>query len=212
MLHEANYPKEAQRQFLSFYLDNLCPQLGSHPDSTSGKSGIGKDGDVFEYSFEFKGSTKNSGVRFGADLSLLRPVDTANPLSIAASQKVVDALGKRTPGFDDTWYRAMCRWSVYAHSTREEQDALIEQTGQRMQMVVGFDIHTALSAADALPVMAKVYFPPCFAAAEKGISRWDTVRMGIRQLPNINSFPNILRSLETIEDYLSTNTKTACGT
>lgn len=207
MLQEADYPEEAQRQFLRFYRDNVCPQLGSHPDDTSAKSGIGKDGDPFEYSFEFKGSTQNAGVRFGVDLSPLRPVDTANPLSIARSQKVIDALSKTTSGFDDTWYRALCRWFVYSHLPRKEQDALIEQAGHQMPMVLGFDIHTHLSAPNVLPVMAKVYFPPCFAAAEKGITRWDAVRMGIRQLPHINSSPNILRSLETIEDYLSTKPK-----
>ena len=204
MLHEAEYPEEAQRQFLSFYRDNVCPHLGSHPDNTSAKSAIGKDGDPFEYSFEFKGSTKNPGVRFGVDLSSLRPVDTASPLGIATSQKVIDALGQRTPGFDDTWYRALCGWFVYSHLAKEEQDSLIEQAGHRMPFCLGFDIQTRLSAPEALPVMAKVYFPPCFAAAQKRITRWDAVRMGIRRLPQINSFPNILRSLETMEDFLST--------
>ena len=200
MLHEAESPEEPQRQFLSFYRDNVCPRLGSRPDSTSAKSGISKDGDPFKYSFEFKGSTKSPGVHFGVDLSPLRPVDTTNPLSIATSQKVIDALEKRTPGFDDAWYRALCRWFVYSHLPKKEQGALIEQAGHQMPMVVGFDIHPHLSAPDVLHVMAKVYYPPCFAAAEKGISRWDAVRMGIRQLPNINAFPNILQSLKTIED------------
>lgn len=207
MLDEADYPEEPQRKFLSFYRDNVCPGLGSRPNSTSAKSGLGKDGDPFEYSFEFKGSTKSPGVRFGVDLSPLRPLDTTNPLNIATQQKVIDALGKRTPGFDNTWYRALCRWFIYSHLPKKEQEDLIEQAGHRMPMLVGFDIHPRLSAPDALPVMAKVYFPPCFAAAEKGITRWDAVRKGIRQLPHIKSFPNILQSLETIEDYLSTKPK-----
>ena len=71
-------------------------------------------------------------------------------------------------------------------------------------MVVGFDMHTRLSAPNNVPVMAKVYFHACFSAAEKGITRWDAVRMGIRQ---INSLASILRLLETIEDYLSTKPK-----
>lgn len=52
--------------------------------------------------------------------------------------------------------------------------------------------------------MAQVYFPPCFTAAEKGITRWDAVRKGIRQLPHIKAFPTILQSLE---DYLSIKPK-----
>ena len=207
MLVEADYPEEVQRRFLTFYRDHVCPQLGSRPGQGSAKSGMGRDGDCFEYSFEFKGSTQNPGVRFGVDLSLLRPVDTANPLSIVKSQEVIDEIGKRTLGFDDTWYRALVQSFVYAHLPKEQQDALIKQAGHQMPMVVGFDIHTRLAAPDALPIMAKVYFPPCFAAAEKGITRWDAVRSAIRQLPQIESYPNILASLKVIEDYLSTKPK-----
>ena len=207
MLFEADYPEEVQRRFLTFYRDHVCPQLRFRPDKDSAKSGMGRDGDCFEYSFEFKGSTKNPGVRFGVDLSSLRPLDTANPLSIVKSQKVIDELGKRTAGFDETWYRALVQFFVYAHLPKEQQDTLIEQAGHQMPMVVGFDIHTRLVDPDALPIMAKVYFPPCFAAAKRCITRWDAVRSAIRQLPQIEAYPNILASLKTIEDYLSTKSK-----
>ncbi|KAL8792765.1 MAG: hypothetical protein Q9195_004652 [Heterodermia aff. obscurata] len=207
MLSEADYPEEVRRRFLTFYRDYVCPQLGSRPDEDSAKSCIGRDGDCFEYSYEFKGSTKHPGVRFGVDLSSLRPVDIATPLSIAKSQKVIDEIGKRTLGFDDTWYRALVQSFVYAHLPKEQQNTLIEQAGHQTPLVVGFDIHTRLTAPDALPIMAKVYFPPCFAAAEKDITRWDAVRSAIRQLPQIESYPNILASLKMIEDYLSTKPK-----
>ena len=207
ILVEADYPEEVQRRFLTFYRDYVCPQLGSRPDQKSAKSGMGRDGDCFEYSFEFKGSTKNPGVRFGVDLSLLRPVDSANPLSIVKSQEVINEIGKKTLGFDDTWYRALVQFFVYANLPKEQQESLIKQAGHQMPMVVGLDIHTRLAAPDALPVMAKVYFPPCFAAAEKRITRWDAVRSAIRQLPQIESYPNILASLKVIEDYISTKSK-----
>jgi len=42
MLHEANYPEEAQRSFLSFYQTVICPQLGRQPDANSTKSGVGR--------------------------------------------------------------------------------------------------------------------------------------------------------------------------
>lgn len=204
MLQEANYPEGAQRQFLSFYHSHVCPQLGSLPSSTSAKSAIGKDGDCFEYSFEFKGTTANPGVRFGMDLSPLRPVDKENPLSIAPSQTVIDALKKRTSKFDVTWYNAMCSYFVKSHLSTKEQEALVEKAGHQMPMVIGFDIHRGLEGApNTLPVMGKVYFPPCFAAAEQGLSRWDAVRNAIRRLPRIIEFPNIIRSLETIEEYLA---------
>lgn len=47
----------------------------------------------------------------------------------------------------------------------------------------------------------------CFTAAAKEITRWQAVRLAIRQLPEINSHTNILRSLGLIEDYLSDKPK-----
>ena len=105
MLHEANYPEEAQRQFLGFFRDTLCPLLGNKPECDSLHAAVGWDGNPFEYSFEFKGSTKNPGVRFVLDLSKLRPCDEEHPLSIANIEKVLDTLAKRSPMFDDAWVR-----------------------------------------------------------------------------------------------------------
>jgi len=75
---------------------------GSSPhescNSTSTKSGVGWDGNPLEYSFELKGSAKSKSVRFVVDLSELCPADKTNTLSMAATQKVVDALAEKTPG------------------------------------------------------------------------------------------------------------------
>ena len=103
MLQEADCPEEAQRQFLDFYRETLCPLLGGRPEKDSLPAAVGWDGNPFEYSFEFKGSTKNPGVRFVLDLSELRPADKEYPLSIANSEKVLQTLNKRSPMFDDTW-------------------------------------------------------------------------------------------------------------
>lgn len=207
MLREANYPEEVQRQFLSFYRNTICPQLGNRPDSTSIKSGVGRDGNPFEYSFELKGSTRSQTVRFVVDVSELRPANKTNPLSMATTQKVVDALAERTPGFDDTWYRALTQWFVHSHLPASEQQALIAEAGYQTPVILGFDIHPRISAPGGLPVLAKIYFPPCFTAAAKGITRWQAVRLAVRQLPDVNSHPNILRSLGLIEDYLSDKPK-----
>ena len=207
MLHEANYPEEAQRNFLSWYRDTICPQLGNRPDSTSTKSGVGRDGNPFEYSFELKGSTKSQTVRFVVDVSQLRPADKTNPLSMATTQKVVDSLAKETPGFDDTWYRNLSQWFIHSDAPTNEQQALVAEAGYQTPVILGFDIHPRASASGGLPVLAKVYFPPCFAAAAKGITRWEAVRTAVRQLPDINSHPNILRALGMIEDYLSDKPK-----
>jgi DMATS type aromatic prenyltransferase len=102
MLQEANYPEEVQRDLLAFYRDHIVPLLGNKPDKSSAKSGIGRDGNPFEYSFELKSSSNSQGVRFVVDLTELRPVDKTNPLSIATSQNLVDVLARKTPGFDDS--------------------------------------------------------------------------------------------------------------
>lgn len=207
MLHEAHYPEEVQHHFLRYYRDTICPLLGARHDSTSTKSGVGPDGNPLEYSFELKDSTKSQSVRFIVDLSELRPADETNPLSMANTQKVVDALAERTPGFDDTWYRGLKKWFVYSHLSPNEQQALIAKSGQQTSVIVGFDIYPRILDSDQLPVMGKVYFPPCYVAEDKGITRWQAVRLAIQQLPDVESHPNILRSLNTINDYLSDKPK-----
>lgn len=207
MLHEAGYSEEIQRQFLAYYRDTICPRLGHRPREGSTKSGVGRDGNPFEYSFELKGSTKKQAVRFVVDVNQLRPVDKTSPLSIVHSQQVVDSLAGRTAGFDDTWYRALAPWFVQSDIPAKEQEALIEKVGYQTSVILGFDVHHSVSSPQNLPVLGKVYFPPCFVAAAKGITRWQAVRLGIRQLPDISSYPNILNSLGLIEDYLSTKPK-----
>ena len=146
MLHEASYSEESQRRFLTFFRDNICPKLGSAPTPTSVKSGVGRDGDCFEYSFEFKGSTTaKPNVRFGVDLSPLRPVDEKSPLSIANSEDLIAALRERTPGFDDTWYHSLKRFFVYADAPTEKQVALIKAAGHQMSFALGCDIHRHLA-------------------------------------------------------------------
>lgn len=203
MLQQANYPDEVRQHFLKYYRETLCPLLGNRPDSNSANSGVGWDGNPLEYSFELKGSTKKQSVRFVVDLTELRPADKDNPLSMVNTQKVVDELAERTPGFDDTWYRVLKEWFVYSHLSPDEQHALIAKGGQQTSVIVGFDIYSRFLGPESLPVMGKVYFPPCYVAADKGITRWQAVRQGIRSLPGVDSYPNILRSVDMINDYLS---------
>lgn len=122
---------------------------------------------------------------------------------MATAQKVVDSLAERTPRFDDTWYYSLKRWFCHSHLPTSEQQALIAKAGHQSTMVVGFDIYPHISAPGRLPIMGKVYLSPCFTAAAKGITRWQSTRLAILQLPDIYSQPNILRSLGLIEDYLS---------
>lgn len=103
MLQEANYPEEAQRLFLDYYRETICPLLGEKPEKDSKPAAVGWDGSPFEYSFEFKGSTKKASVRFVLDLSELRPANVEYPLSIRNSERVLNTLVKQSPMFDDTW-------------------------------------------------------------------------------------------------------------
>ncbi|KAF2202639.1 aromatic prenyltransferase [Delitschia confertaspora ATCC 74209] len=207
MLQEAKYPEAAQRSFLTFYRDVICQQLGARPDSTSTKSGVGRDGNPFEYSFELKGSTKSQTVRFVVDVTELRPADDTKPLSNASNQKVIDVLAKKTPGFDDTWYRNLKQWFIHDQVSTEKQRELVAKAGYQTQLILGFDIRKSLTAVGELPVMGKMYFSPCFTAACKDITRWETVRLAIHQLPNISTYPNILQSLSLIQEYLKDKPK-----
>lgn len=207
MLNEADYPEEVQRQFLSYFRENICTQLGSRPDDSAGKSAVGWDGTPFEYSFELKGQTKKQAVRFVVDLTQLRPIDKSNPLSIATTQKLVDSLAKKTPSFEDSWYRHLKQWFSYGHLPTNEQQALVDKAGHQSTVVVGFDIYPQVAGPGRLPIMAKVYFPPCFAAAAKGLTRWQATRQAIEQLPNVESTPNILKALGMIGDFLADKPK-----
>ena len=203
MMHEADYPEEAQRHFLTYYRDNICPLLGNPPSKDAAPSGVGWDGNPLEYSFEVKGSIKKKSVRFVVDLTELRPANKSNPLSMEKTQQMVDLLAKKTPGFDDSWYRVLKDWFVYAHLPEEQQQALIKKGGQSTSVILGFDIYPQVLDADRLPVMGKVYFPPCYVAADKGITRWQAVRSIINELPGVQVYPNILKSTELINDFLS---------
>ena len=76
-----------------------------------------------------------------------------------------------------------------------------------MPALSGLDIHPRVPTPGGLPVMAKVYFPPCFTAAAKGITRWEAVCSAVRRLPDVSSCPNVLRSLSLIEENLSDKLK-----
>ena len=53
--------------------------------------------------------------------------------------------------------------------------------------------------------MAKSYFPPCFVAKDRGFGRFQALALGIRQMPDIGSHPNILLALKMIEEYVDEN-------
>ncbi|OTA83738.1 hypothetical protein M434DRAFT_400630 [Hypoxylon sp. CO27-5] len=205
MLEEAGYPDEAKRQFLNFFRDTICSQLGGKPDNTSLRTAVGWDGSPFEYSFEFKESTKSAGVRFVVDLTQLRPDNKTFPLTTETTEKVIESLAERTPLFDDNWHRALAQWFVYSRAPETEQKALVATAGYQTNIIMGFDINAKILdlAPGYLPVMAKSYFPPCFVAAAKGFTRWQALSLGIRQIPDIGEYPNILLALKLIEDYVA---------
>lgn len=115
MLTEAGYPEECRRQFLDFYRNTVCPQLGGRPEPGSLPAAVGWDGNPFEYSFEFKGSTKKAGVRFVLDLSELRPGRKDGPLDLTTVEKVLDVLREKSPMYDETWVcdvnHSLCLWN-----------------------------------------------------------------------------------------------------
>ncbi|KAF3916554.1 hypothetical protein ABW20_dc0102474 [Dactylellina cionopaga] len=206
MMLEARYPDEVQRQFLAYYRQTLCPRLGQQPSAKSAKSGLGWDGSPFEYSFELKSSRASESVRFGVDFGNLSPPDgnDAGPLDMTSTQKVVDSLAGRTVGFDDTWYRSLVRFFDQSHNSKSKQLELVSKAGHQTPIVLGFDLYSHPSSnPDTLPFMGKVYFPPCHYAAAKGLNRWDAIYQAVQQLPDVTSFPSVLKSLDIISEYLA---------
>lgn len=209
MLRESGYPDEVQRPFLDYYKQTICAQLGRQPSANSAKSGLAWDGSPFEYSFELKSTSASESVRFGVDFGNLTPSEredvSSGPLDTSRTQKVVDSIAGRTPNFDDTWYRSLIKFFDESHLPKGEQFELVSKVGHQTPVVIGFDLHKRVPASpETLPVMGKVYFPPCHFAAANGLNRWDAIYQAIHQLPDVTSFPNVLKSLNIIGDYLAT--------
>ncbi|RWA13018.1 hypothetical protein EKO27_g2086 [Xylaria grammica] len=157
MMSVAEYPEEAQREFLRFFRDVICPHLGARPDSMSARSSMTWHGGPIEYSFDLKGSSSMPSVRFVVDFTQLRPPINSHPLSITSTQAAIDKLTKM-PVFDDTWYQSLVKLFTHSHLAPEAQKALAAKTGHQTSMIIGFDIHRKLPEHDALPAMGKVYF------------------------------------------------------
>lgn len=209
MMAVAGYSQATQRAFLSYYRDAVCPLLGDIPDlsdPTQAKSWTW-DGSTHEYSFELHKGKPNL-VRFVLDASPLRPVDVANPLNPAPTDALIETFASRAPGFDSTWYNALKQQFDYSHLPANEQRRLAVEAGHLSPILIGFDITRELppqaATPEALPVVPKAYFLPCFRATAEKTTRFAAICTAIRALPGINKRPNILSALATVEAYLAT--------
>ncbi|KAM7185247.1 Aromatic prenyltransferase [Naviculisporaceae sp. PSN 640] len=219
MMRLANVPKTAQHSFLNFYRNILCPALGekpqpSHtPNPTHRGSLLGWDGNPFEYSFEFKGSTKKAAVRFSADFTQHRPNDTLNPLGMSHSRDIIEYLRPRTPGFDSTWNDAFRKFFSVEDLSAKEQETLITKVGHQTPLMLGFDIKPSMldssptsNGEEIVPVMLKSYYMPHYTTiARQTPNNFETIKASIQQLPGVaKASPNILKALTVLEEYLST--------
>ena len=105
MMEEAGFPDKTKNQFLTFYSTVICPLLQGKPQAGSMPTAVGWDGNPFEYSWEFKGSTKKSSVRFVLDLTEVRPPNKNCPMSTNAVEVVLRTLKHKSPLYDDHWVR-----------------------------------------------------------------------------------------------------------
>lgn len=105
MMEEANFPDKTKQQFITFYSSVICPLLKGKPQPGSMPTAVGWDGNPFEYSWEFKGSTKKSSVRFVLDLSEVRPPNKSCPMSVETVEEVLKILKDKSPLYDDHWVR-----------------------------------------------------------------------------------------------------------
>lgn len=98
----------------------------------------------------------------------------------------------------------MERWYVYANTPVEKQRDLVRRVGIQTQTILGFDINPKIleKAPGKIPVMAKSYFPPNFAAVDHNLTNFQSLSLGIRLLPDIAQYPNLLHSLRLLEDYV----------
>ena len=209
MMQESGYPDDVQRLLLDYYKQNICVQLGKQPSANSAKSVVGWDGSPFEYSFELKSTSASESVRFGVDFANLTPSEhgdnTSGPLDTSRTQKIVDSMAGRTSSFDDTWYRSLIKFFDQSHLPKSEQFELISRVGYQTTVVIGFDFHKRMpSSPEMLPAMGKAYFSPHHFAATNSLNRWEAICQAIHQLPDVTSFPNVLKSLNIIGDYLAT--------
>ncbi|KAI0380363.1 aromatic prenyltransferase [Hypomontagnella monticulosa] len=176
MLRVAKYPDRTQRSFLLYYKDFLCPLLGSavEPNNETHMKSWTWDGSTHEYSFELKASSKAPDVRFVADFGQLRPVDWEKPLDSTNTEKVVSSLATCVPEFDDTWYQALKTFMDCSHVSVPTQKVLIAEAGHLSPLLIGFDILREVPAdVGILPVLGKVYFLPCIAAAAQKRTRFE---------------------------------------
>lgn len=105
MMEEAGFPDKTKNQFLTFYSAVICPLLKEKPEAGSMPTAVGWDGNPFEYSWEFKGSTKKSSVRFVLDLTEVRPPNKNCPMSVDTVEEVLKVLKDKSPLYDDHWVR-----------------------------------------------------------------------------------------------------------
>lgn len=208
MMQEAGYPEEVRNRFLTYYRDTICPQLGRKPSADSAKSGLGWDGTPFEYSFELRSTSTSEAVRFGVDLGNLNPLDgnasERGPLDLTGTKTAVASLATSTPEFDDTYYRSLLDFFDQSHQPKSTQLEIISKSGHQTPVVLGFDLFKGVpKTPETLPVMGKVYFPPCHYAAANSVTRWDAIYRAIHQLPDVETHSNVLKSLDLIGDYLA---------
>ncbi|KAJ7346400.1 aromatic prenyltransferase [Mycena albidolilacea] len=207
LLHEARYSARTQSAFLTFFKYVICPHLGPAPSTTSARSSLTMGGHPFEYCLEFEGgTTRNPIVKVVVDASPLRSTSLHGPLSMATTDAVVATLVPRVPGFDASWYLSFRRFFDLAHLPLAEQRVLIDSAGHQSPVELGFDIqHEHHPSPDSLPVLAKVYFLPCFIAAARGITRWRAAKLAFSSLPGFESgnMPRLQAALALVDVFLT---------
>jgi DMATS type aromatic prenyltransferase len=148
MMEEAGFPDKTKNQFLTFYSTVICPLLKGKPEPGSMPTAVGWDGNPFEYSWEFKGSTKKSSVRFVLDLSEVRPPNKDCPMSMDTVEEVLKVLKDKSPLYDDHWVRypgtpPVKTWCSLVHDRKNIDRRLLRQVQRRSH--VKLTLHLAPS-------------------------------------------------------------------
>ncbi|KAB8267265.1 aromatic prenyltransferase [Aspergillus minisclerotigenes] len=174
-LSAAGYPEDVQESFLGHFRETVCPNMGSRMYSRGPKSTICPDGSPFHCSFELKESTDNILVRCSLDLRTL----------------LVAQLAPRILHSDSRWFYSLSKSLGNTHLSDEDRQNLFSASASRDTTVVGIDVKRTMGDTLHLPANMK-----------DGVSKWDALRASIKGLPDIEIYPNFLRSFKLLENYI----------
>ncbi|KAE8316088.1 aromatic prenyltransferase [Aspergillus transmontanensis] len=201
-LSAAGYQEDVRESFLGHFRETVCPSMGGRMYSRGPKSTICPDGSPFHCSFELKESTDDILVRCSLDLRTGHWTAKLGEQYQDATQLLVAQLAPRMLHSDSRWFDSLSKSLGNTHLSDEDRQNLFSTSASRDTTVVGFDVKRTMGGTLHLPANMKVAHFAAHTAIKDGISKWDALQASIKGLPDIETYPNFLRSFKVLEDYI----------